>query len=73
MRLSLALAGCKPNCWYTCLRHAHSCIKLSPFDSLAHYRFATSKALKTRPGPEGCKTAPLRTRLSLFVVVFPRF
>ena len=47
--------------------------KLLPIESLLQYRFAISKPLKARPGPEDCKTAPLCNRSSLFVVVFFRF
>ena len=35
------------------------CTKLSPIESLLQYRFATPKPLKARPGPGGCRIAPL--------------
>ena len=40
---------------------------------MLQYYFATSKPLKTRLSPKGCRIAPLRNRSSLFVVVFFRF
>ena len=36
------------------------CIKLSPIEPILQHRCATPNPLKTRPGPECCKTAPLR-------------
>ena len=44
----------------TARRPQRDCTKLSPIESLLQYRFATSKPLKARPGPEGCRTAPFR-------------
>ena len=38
----------------------HHCVKVSPIESILQYCFATPKPLKSRPGPDGCKTAPLR-------------
>ena len=35
------------------------CENLSLIKSLLQYRFATPNPLKARPGPEGCRTAPL--------------
>ena len=49
------------------------CENLSLIESLLQYRFATPNPLKARPGPEGCKTAPLCNRSSLLVVAFFRF
>ena len=34
------------------------CIKVSLITLILQYRFATPKPLKTRPGPEGCRTIP---------------
>ena len=54
------------------VRVSRSCIKVLLITFMLQYCFATPKPLKARPGPWGCKIAPLRKPFCGLVFLFRR-